>query len=166
MFLLLLFLTFTLFTFSSGNTSSCIEIFPEIEKLYQGVDITKLDYYQPSGLPDGFGKSIFSLTCNQNQTWTSPKGTTFHLPDQILSVVSLPSLAPSGKLPKLDTKLTGNLTHFKKMLAKTGNILQNDEGLFGAFSSTYSYKEFVMEVFEFNKTLAEVILFQFFNNFC
>src|SRR5579863_9854016 len=78
----------------SETTTFCSNPLPGIERMLQGVDITKLDLKHDYSVDhvDGFNEKILELSCSEGKVWTSPfSGLKYDIPDQVNEVLALPT---------------------------------------------------------------------------
>uniref|UniRef100_A0A2C9M066 MACPF domain-containing protein n=1 Tax=Biomphalaria glabrata TaxID=6526 RepID=A0A2C9M066_BIOGL len=69
----------------------CSNLPPGIQKMVMGVDITRLDLVPLDVVGSyGFVGPILQFTCDENNTWKSPEGIVYELPDQIWHMSSRP----------------------------------------------------------------------------
>ncbi|KAK7003424.1 perivitellin-2 67 kDa subunit [Biomphalaria glabrata] len=72
-------------------SGQCSNLPPGIQKMVMGVDITRLDLVPLDVVGSyGFVGPILQFTCDENNTWKSPEGIVYELPDQIWHMSSRP----------------------------------------------------------------------------
>ncbi|KAK0049078.1 perivitellin-2 67 kDa subunit [Biomphalaria pfeifferi] len=72
-------------------SGQCSNLPPGIRKMVMGVDITRLDLVPLDVVgSSGFVGPILQFTCDKNNTWKSPEGFVYELPDQIWHMSSRP----------------------------------------------------------------------------
>ncbi|CAG2235934.1 unnamed protein product [Mytilus edulis] len=111
----------------------CTNIPPFLNRLRDGVDITKLDLLPLSlASNDGFRNPVFDYTCDFNIT-RNLDGIVYRIPDQVWSIVNIPS-------GLLDTRVEihKNSHSFKRSLAAKVDIFGISKGL---FSASFTYKK-------------------------
>lgn len=152
----LLYLQIFCFILISDNRKECLQLATSFGRMSRGVDITKLDLFSfRFGKKDGFGEVLFNFTCKQNRTWTHPiiENYQYNLPDQIISIGTLPSGAQTYK-----ASFHSNMKEFKESLAN--NVaLEGNYGLFGSFSSSCKYADARKQILKSKKTICEVCCF-------
>jgi len=74
-------------------TVLCGNIPPGIAKLSRGVDITTLDLLPlDNSEANGFGRTLFSFTCDKGKRWVNPFNTalSYDVPDQVETINTIP----------------------------------------------------------------------------
>ncbi|KAK0060712.1 perivitellin-2 67 kDa subunit [Biomphalaria pfeifferi] len=126
---------------------------PGIQKMFRGVDITKLDLVPLNIGSNGFRGPVLDFTCEEQKTWTSSGDTKYQLPDQVWQLTTLPGgwLTANANLYKSYKEVR------KSMATEVGG--EGSIWMF-AFSASASFKEMQNTITNTSRYISDVGAFE------
>ncbi|KAK0060710.1 perivitellin-2 67 kDa subunit [Biomphalaria pfeifferi] len=126
---------------------------PGIQKMFRGVDITKLDLIPLNIGSNGFKGPVLNFTCDEKKTWTTVGDVTYQLPDQVWHLTSLPGgwLSASANLYKSYNDVRRSMM---TEIGAEGNIWDF------AFSASASFKDMQNTITNNSRYISDVGAFE------
>jgi hypothetical protein len=119
-----------------ATDQSCARLVPGLDRIAQGVDVTKLDLFHDFSIDvdDGFKNRILEYKCTEGKKWTSSfDKETYDVPDEVDSVVAM-----SSGIKVSDAVIMKSRADIKKSMAIEAGI--EVDFLLGSFSTSTTFK--------------------------